>query len=82
MLLLRGDEAPKLIAFRDALGLSDEEIAPVHIEVARRLFRQVRVCGGGGAVCIRCNRHKCSVRVYHSECNAVSLTVCAELLGY
>jgi hypothetical protein len=43
-------------AFKEALGLSDEEAAPVHIEVARRLFRQVgtwraavwvRVQGGG-----------------------------------
>lgn len=38
---LRGDEAPKMTAFKEALGLSDEEAAPVHIEVARRLFRQV-----------------------------------------
>ncbi len=38
----RGDEAPKIIAFKQALGLVDEEAAPVHVEVARRLFRQVR----------------------------------------
>lgn len=37
---LRGDEAPKISAFKAALGLSDEEAAPVHVEVARRLFRQ------------------------------------------
>ena len=36
---LRGDEAPKVAAFRDALGLSDEDAAPVFIEVGRRLSR-------------------------------------------
>ncbi|KAI8475724.1 MAG: hypothetical protein J3K34DRAFT_517150 [Monoraphidium minutum] len=36
---LRGDEAPKLIAFKDALGLGDEDAAPVFIEVGRRLSR-------------------------------------------
>jgi hypothetical protein len=43
MLPFRGDEAPKIQAFREALGLSDEDAAPVHVEVARRLFRQVRM---------------------------------------
>jgi len=38
----RGDEATKMISFKNALGLSDEDAAPVHVEVARRLFRQVR----------------------------------------
>uniref|UniRef100_A0A7S0S6E9 Uncharacterized protein n=1 Tax=Chlamydomonas leiostraca TaxID=1034604 RepID=A0A7S0S6E9_9CHLO len=37
---LKGDEAPKIAAFKEALSLSDEDAAPVHIEVARRLFRQ------------------------------------------
>jgi len=37
---LNGDEAPSVLAFKNALGLSDEDAAPVHIEVARRLFRQ------------------------------------------
>jgi len=41
VLLCRGDEASKLSAFKTALGLSDEDAAPVHVEVARRLFRQV-----------------------------------------
>ncbi|GBF94257.1 110 kDa translocon of chloroplast envelope inner membrane [Raphidocelis subcapitata] len=36
---LRGDEAPKILAFKEALGLSDEEAAPVFIEVGRRLSR-------------------------------------------
>ncbi|KIY91916.1 hypothetical protein MNEG_16047 [Monoraphidium neglectum] len=36
---LRGDEAPKLILFKEALGLGDEEAAPVFIEVGRRLSR-------------------------------------------
>ncbi|KAJ9511403.1 hypothetical protein QJQ45_029777, partial [Haematococcus lacustris] len=44
---LRGDEAPKVLAFKAALGLSDEEAAPVHIEVARRLFRQASKLGRG-----------------------------------
>lgn len=29
----RGEEAPKILAFKEALGLSDEEAAPVFIEV-------------------------------------------------
>eukprot|EP00877_Chromochloris_zofingiensis_P006644 jgi/Chrzof1/2232/Cz11g07180.t1_TIC110[v5.2] len=36
---LRGDEAGKIKSFKDALGLSDEEASPVHIEVGRRLSR-------------------------------------------
>jgi hypothetical protein len=36
----RGDEAPKIKAFKEVLGLSDEDAAPVHIEVGRRLSRQ------------------------------------------
>jgi Chloroplast envelope transporter len=34
-----GDEAGKVAAFKDALGLADEDAAPVHIEVGRRLTR-------------------------------------------
>lgn len=37
---LTGDEAPKVAAFREALDLSEEDAAPVHIEVGRRLERQ------------------------------------------
>jgi len=37
---LKGDEAAKVSSFKTALGLSDEDAAPVHVEVARRLFRQ------------------------------------------
>ncbi|KAF5843790.1 hypothetical protein DUNSADRAFT_5027 [Dunaliella salina] len=40
---LKGDEAAKASSFKTALGLSDEDAAPVHMEVARRLFRQVFV---------------------------------------
>eukprot|EP00879_Flechtneria_rotunda_P009976 GHRR01010432.1.p1 GENE.GHRR01010432.1~~GHRR01010432.1.p1 ORF type:complete len:735 (+),score=296.51 GHRR01010432.1:437-2641(+) len=36
---LTGDEAAKISAFKDVLGLSVEEAAPVHIEVGRRLSR-------------------------------------------
>jgi len=36
---LRGDEAARILAFKDALGLSDEEAAPAHIEAGRRLSR-------------------------------------------
>lgn len=36
---LRGDEAGKVKQFKEALGLSDEDAAPVHIEVGRRLSR-------------------------------------------
>lgn len=41
-----GDEAPKLIAFKEALGLGDEEAAPVFIEVRRRC-RLMRAGRGG-----------------------------------
>lgn len=34
-----GTEAAKVRAFKDVLGLSDEDAAPVHIEVGRRLSR-------------------------------------------
>ncbi len=34
-----GDEGPKVAAFKEALGLGDEEAAPVFIEVGRRLSR-------------------------------------------
>jgi hypothetical protein len=34
-----GDEASKVRVFKDVLGLSDEDAAPVHIEVGRRLSR-------------------------------------------
>lgn len=37
---LRGDEAEKVKLFKEALGLSDEDAAPVHIDVGRRLSRQ------------------------------------------
>uniref|UniRef100_A0A383VE54 Uncharacterized protein n=1 Tax=Tetradesmus obliquus TaxID=3088 RepID=A0A383VE54_TETOB len=36
---LTGDEANKVRVFKDVLGLSDEDAAPVHIEVGRRLSR-------------------------------------------
>jgi hypothetical protein len=36
---LRGDEADRIRAFKDALGLSDEDAAPAHIEAGRRLSR-------------------------------------------
>lgn len=35
----RGDEAEKIRAFKDALGLSDEDATPVHIDVGRRIMR-------------------------------------------
>ena len=35
----RGDEAAAISAFKDALGLSDENAAPVHIDVGRRMMR-------------------------------------------
>ena len=36
---LRGDEAAKIRAFKQALGLEDEDAAPAHLDVARRLYR-------------------------------------------
>lgn len=39
MCICSGTEADKIRAFKDALGLSDEDAAPVHIEVGRRLSR-------------------------------------------
>jgi hypothetical protein len=36
---LAGDEASRIASFRDALGLTDEDAAPVHIDVGRRLSR-------------------------------------------
>ena len=38
----RGDEADRVRMLKDALGLSDEDAAPAHIDVARRLYRQVK----------------------------------------
>ncbi|GLC39997.1 hypothetical protein PLESTB_000120100 [Pleodorina starrii] len=37
---LKGDEAAKVAAFKEALGLVDEDAAPVHIEVGRRFMRE------------------------------------------
>ncbi|GFR49409.1 hypothetical protein Agub_g11462 [Astrephomene gubernaculifera] len=37
---LKGDEAARVSAFKEALGLADEDAAPVHIEVGRRLMRE------------------------------------------
>ena len=39
-MLNSGDEADKLNAFKAALGLSDEEAAPAHLDLGRRLYRQ------------------------------------------
>ena len=36
----RGFEPERIIKFRDALGLSDEDAAAVHIDVGRRFSRQ------------------------------------------
>ena len=36
----RGDEADRVRMLKEALGLSDEDAAPAHIDVARRLYRQ------------------------------------------
>lgn len=36
---LTGKEAAKLVAFKNALGISDEQAAMVHMEVGRRLSR-------------------------------------------
>ncbi len=35
----RGDEADRIKAFKDAIGLADEDAAPVHIDVGRRIMR-------------------------------------------
>ena len=35
----RGDEADNIRAFKEALGLSDEDAAPAHIDVGRRIMR-------------------------------------------
>ncbi|KAG2482678.1 hypothetical protein HYH03_018413 [Edaphochlamys debaryana] len=37
---LKGDEAVKVAAFKECLGLADEDAAPVHIEVGRRFMRE------------------------------------------
>ena len=37
--LRRGDEADKVRAFKAALGLTDEDAAPTHIDVGRRIMR-------------------------------------------
>lgn len=37
--LYRGDEADKIRAFKEALGLPDEDAAPAHIDVGRRIMR-------------------------------------------
>ncbi|KAK9839292.1 hypothetical protein WJX81_005958 [Elliptochloris bilobata] len=46
---LKGDEAEKLRAFKDALGLADEDAAPVHIDAGRRLMRSRLEAGSRGA---------------------------------
>lgn len=35
----RGNEAEKVASFKDALGISDEDAAAVHMDVGRRLAR-------------------------------------------
>ena len=35
----RGNEADNIRAFKEALGLSDEDAAPAHIDVGRRIMR-------------------------------------------
>ena len=45
----RGDEAEKVRAFKDALGLADEDAAPVHIDAGRRLMRSRLEAGSRGA---------------------------------
>ena len=35
----RGNEADSIRAFKEALGLSDEDAAPAHIDVGRRIMR-------------------------------------------
>eukprot|EP00798_Chlamydomonas_sp_ICE-L_P010243 gene10243-8160_t len=37
--VLRGDEAPKIKTFMEALGLSLEDVAYVHLDLGRKLFR-------------------------------------------
>ncbi len=37
---VQGDEASRVAAFKECLGLSDEDAAPVHIEVGRRFMRE------------------------------------------
>ena len=37
---LKGDEAERVKVLKEALGLVDEDAAPAHIDVARRLYRQ------------------------------------------
>ena len=44
----RGDEADKVRAFKDALGLADEDAAPVHIDAGRRLMRSRLEAGSRG----------------------------------
>ena len=47
---LRGDEADRIVAFKAALGITDEDAANVHLEVGRRIFRQrLEVSGRDGA---------------------------------
>jgi len=45
----RGDEADRIRAFKDALGLADEDAAPVHIDAGRRLMRSRLEAGTRGA---------------------------------
>ena len=47
---LKGDEADRIVAFKAALGITDEDAAAVHLEVGRRIFRQrLEVSGRDGA---------------------------------
>ncbi|KAK9806692.1 hypothetical protein WJX73_008929 [Symbiochloris irregularis] len=44
---LNGTEADRIRAFKDALQLSDEDAAPVHLDVGRRILRLRYEAGGG-----------------------------------
>jgi len=46
---LSGSEADKIRAFKDTLGLSDEDAAPVHVEIGRRFHRDRTEAAGDRA---------------------------------
>ena len=39
-LACRGDEAERIRAFKSTLGLTDEDAAPAHVDVGRRILRE------------------------------------------
>lgn len=58
--MCRGSEAEHITAFKTALGLADEDAAPVHLDVGRRILR-LRYEAGSSASDVQQRRVRCLV---------------------